>query len=278
MKAGFINEYRSNAVVIPSKTLTSNLVEKNNISRKSLRMKWSKIKVSLRNYVDKQLGDSEIRGFFAAGICPFLVVRNPKTGKDELSVLLVREARSKRKTVKLNFLGGKREKGENPNETAYREFLEETGGILVESQKRRLWWQLRSNQCQVFWLSEGRYILKGISSPKGWIKLPRKFEMWRERQTKISDNPEKSELVPRCMTKTHALVWVPIAKLTSIKRQLSFFCQTICRVPQFEEFLNKYYKPEHIKIVKHFKSKSREKKKRRREVVKLERPAKHVRR
>jgi len=31
---------------------------------------------------------------------------------------------------KVNFLGGKRVSGERPNDTAYREFLEETGGLL----------------------------------------------------------------------------------------------------------------------------------------------------
>jgi len=153
-------------MIIPSTPLITNQNEESDQARKSLRMKWRKIKVSSNDYVEKQLMDSERRGFFAAGICPFLAVTNPITGKDEMSVLLVSETRSKRKEIKLNFLGGKREIGETPEDTAYREFLEETGGILAESQKKKLWEQLRAKQSHVLWLKSGRYILKGLNSPK----------------------------------------------------------------------------------------------------------------
>jgi len=278
MKAGFMNKYKSDALIIPSTTQITYQKEKSNAARKSLRTKWRKIKVSANDYVDTQLRNSDRRGFFAAGVCPFLAVRNPKTGKDELSVLLVSEARSSRKTIKLNFLGGKREIGETPEDTAYREFLEEIGDILVQSQKTWLWQQLQATQSHVLWLKAGRYILKGIYSPKDWVQLPEKFEMWRKRQNEITNNPEKIQLQPRCMTKTRALVWAPIRKLSSIKNRLSFFCITMCRVPQFEEFLNKYSKEsEQIKIYKQFKLNSRRKmKKRRREVVELESPEKRV--
>jgi len=251
-----------------------------NQRRTSLRKKWEKIQVSSRNYVDNQLGRSERRGFFAAGICPFMAVHNPKTGKFELSVLLVKERRNK--SIKLNFLGGKREMGETPDETAYREFLEETGYLLMTKQKQRLLRLLKADKNHVMWLSQGRYILIGISSPKEWADLPEMFESWRTRMQKTTDKNKRSKSQEKDKFKTHSLIWVPVKKLPKIKDQMSRFFISICRFQQFEEFLNTYSEnTEEVEILKHFHSKlwnSSKVQKRGRDVRIYHRPKKRVRR
>jgi len=250
-----------------------------NEQRKSLRKKWEMIQVSTRNYVDNQLGKKERMGFFAAGICPFMAVHNPKTGKDELSVLLVKERR--KKSIKLNFLGGKREMGETPDETAYREFLEETGYLLVTKQKQRLLRLLNADENHVMWLSQGRYILIGISSPKEWADLPEMFERWRVRMEKTTVKNKRSSSQQRGDFKTHSLIWVPIKNLPNLKDQMSRFFISICRFPQFEEFLNTYAEnTEEVEILKHFHLKlwgSSKVKKRGRDVRIYHRPNKRVR-
>lgn len=251
-----------------------------NQQRKALRKKWEKIQVSSRNYVDNKLGRKERTGFFAAGICPFMAVHNPKTGKVELSVLLLKERRNK--SNKLNFLGGKREMGETPHETAYREFLEETGYLLMTKQKQRLLRLLKADKNHVMWLSQGRYILIGISSPKDWADLPERFESWRTRMEKTTDKNERSSSQERHKFKTHSLIWVPVKKLSKLKDQMSRFFISICRFPQFEEFLNTYAEStEEVQILKHFHSKlwkSTKVKKRGRDVRIYHRPKKRVRR
>ena len=137
--------------------------------RRLLKKEWGKIPVKASCYVSNALRENEQDGYYAAGICPFLLIHDPDTGKSELSMLLVQEERHG--SVRLNFLGGKRERGELPNETAYREFLEETGGLLDE-EKSMLKGLINDEKNKRLWLSEGRYILISLSSPDHWLNLP----------------------------------------------------------------------------------------------------------
>jgi len=255
--------------------------QNSNPQRALLRKEWREIQVSSKNYVDDKLGESERNGFFAAGICPFSTSRNPKTGKDELSVLLVKERR--KSSIRFNFLGGKREIGETPDQTAYREFLEETGNVLSKEQKESLSLQLQAKHNHVMWLSQGRYILIGISSPKEWLKLPEKFKKWwSEKTSKTAEEKSLSSNPMNCKMKSYGLVWVPMKKLTStkIKEQLSRFLQSICKCAQFEEFLNTFGEnTEHVDIIKHFRLnpwKSSVVRKRGRDVIVYHRPPKRV--
>jgi len=136
-------------------------------------MEWGKIPVRDMCYVNNELGEKEKDGYYAAGICPFLLIQNPVTGKKELSMLLVRELRDG--SIKLNFLGGKRESGELPNDTAFREFIEETGGLLNGES-----WPLKQlvnhENNQRLWLHQGRYVLISVYAPAEWLHLPLRFE------------------------------------------------------------------------------------------------------
>jgi len=212
-----------------------------------LKKEWAKIPVRMC-YVNNELGKNEKNGYYAAGVCPFLLIRDPDTGKSELSMLLVRELRQG--LVKLNFLGGKRERGELPNETAYREFFEETGG-LFSGQGGTLRSLLKDKNNQRLWLSDGRYILISVSSPQDWLHLPSRFEKWKEMnghgsnsvgsEVKMEDEVQSdvSDLTSRQL-KTKGLVWVSVRELTetSMKVKLSKFLKQIFKFPVFEEFVN----------------------------------------
>lgn len=238
--------------------------------RRLLKKEWGKIPVRRECYVNNELGKNEKDGYYAAGICPFLLIHDPDTGKSELSMLLVRELRHG--FVKLNFLGGKRERGELPNETAYREFLEETGGLLDE-QKTTVKRLIKDKKNQRLWLNEGRYILISLSSPADWLHLPSRFERWKEQhgcgssesptddgvEVKVTEDEstsDHSELTSKQL-KTKGLVWVPVRELGGpiIKAQLSQFLKSIFQFSEFEEFVNAVpINPELFEIAKYFEA------------------------
>jgi len=230
----FVDEYTSNTLETEILSEMKRKNPKNYDKRHILRNLWRKINVSSKPYVDRQLGDSEYKGFFAAGVFPFLRVRNHKTKVEELSVLFVREHRGgKSEYTHFNFLGGKREMKETPNHTVFREFLEETDGTLSDKQKSSLQKQLKVHHCEM-WFASGRYILKGISCPKSWASLPEKFVNHRKRQ--------KAKHNPKFRRKTRGLVWVPLEKLTKVWHKLSSLCKDVCSTQQFMDFLGIYCK------------------------------------
>jgi len=240
--------------------------------RRRLKKEWGRIRVKQRCYVSKELGENEENGYYAAGICPFLLIHDPDTGKSELSILLVKEIRNG--SVKLNFLGGKRERGELPNETSYREFLEETGGLL-EEEKGTLKRLIQDKKNQRLWLNDGRYILISLSSPDDWLHLPSRFNRLREEHgydssgesrddglevkiTKDDHTEDNKELTsPDEELKTKGLVWVPVRDLggSMIKPQLSHFLKSIFQLSVFEEFVNCLpFNPEIYEIAKYFEA------------------------
>jgi len=232
--------------------------------RRLLKKEWGKIVVRRQCYVSNELGKNEKAGYYAAGICPFLLIHDPETGKSELSMLLVRELRHGH--VKLNFLGGKRERGELPNETAYREFLEETAGLLDE-QKGTVKRLIKDKTNQRLWLGEGRYILISISSPTDWLHLPSRFERWKEEkgcksswdgvERKVPEDEINSEQSESNRLKTKGLVWVSVRELgeSSMKAQLSQFLKSIFQFSTFEDFVNAVpVNPEYYEIAKYFEA------------------------
>jgi len=236
-----------------------------------LKKEWGRIQVKERCYVRRKLGEKEENGYFAAGICPFLQIHDPDTGKSELSMLLVEEIRNG--FVKLNFLGGKRELGEFPDDTSCREFLEETCGLL-EEEKGRLKRLIGDKKNQRLWLNEGRYVLISLSSPDDWLKLPSRFSRLRkerglddtgktedrEFEVEIPDNRHRvvsKELTSDKQLKTKGLIWVPVRDLggSIIKPQLSHFLKSIFQLSEFEEFVNGLpFNPEVYEIAKHFEA------------------------
>jgi len=238
--------------------------------RRLLKREWGKIPVRASCYVSNELRENEQDGYYAAGICPFLLIHDPDTGKSELSMLLVQEERHG--SVRLNFLGGKRERGELPNETAYREFLEETGGLLDE-EKGMLKGLIKDKKNQRLWLSEGRYILISLSSPDHWLHLPSRFDKRKQSQGcgigEISTDGLEIKVIeeesnsggdkgssPKQL-KTKGLVWIPVHELggSMVKPQLSQFLKSIFQISQFEEFVNSVtINPEIFEIAKYFET------------------------
>jgi len=241
----FINEYTSDVLETTSLTrIKPEKVEKHN-RRKMLRKIWGKINVSPNSYVDGHLGDTESSGFFAAGVVPFLRVWNTETKKEEISVLLLKEQRGKSKSAQLNFLGGKREMKETPNHTVYREFLEETDRILSDKQKNNLQKKLKAHHC-VMWVASGRYVLKGISCPKSFAKLPVTF-VYNRKRARAEDNP-------KFRRKTYGLVWVPLVKLDKVWSNLSLFCKNVCSTQLFKDFVGFYcWNTKQLKFFKQLK-------------------------
>jgi len=227
----FVNEYTSEELEMASLSH----MEKHN-RRKILRKMWGKVNVSSNSYIERQLKDTESSGFYAAGVLPFLRVWNYETQKKELSVLFVKEKRGKSNSAHLNFLGGKREMKETPNHTVYREFLEETDGILLDKQKSKLRKRLKAHH-GVMWIASGRYVLMGISCPKSFAKLPETFVTYRKR-----GRAEKFR------KKTYGLVWVPLVNLEKVHCKLSIFCRAVCSTQQFKDFVGIY-----IRYTKKFK-------------------------
>jgi len=237
--------------------------------RRRLKKEWGRIRVKEWCYVSNELGKNEENGYYAAGICPFLLIHDPDTGKSELSMLLIKEIRNGE--VKLNFLGGKRELGELPNETSYREFLEETCGLL-EEEKRTVKRLIEDKKNQRLWLNDGRYVLMSLSSPDEWLDLPARFDMLREEhglddssetkdnglEAEIPDNGhsvDNKELTPVEDLKTKGLIWVAVRDLggSIIKPQLSHFLKSIFQLSEFEEFVNRLpFNPEIYEIAKDF--------------------------
>jgi len=155
-------------------------------------------------------------------------------------MLLVRELRNG--SIKLNFLGGKRESGEHPNDTAYREFLEETGGLL-NGQNDPLMQRVTDKNNQRLSLNHGRYILISVSSPAEWFHLPSRFERlkWFSSPRFTRDMrafSDSSELTSKQL-KTKGLVWVSVRDLIerSINVELSEFLKSILRLSVFKEFV-----------------------------------------
>jgi len=230
----------------------------NEKERRNLKIEWGKIQVREMCHVNKELGKKEKNGYFAAGICPFLVIENPVTGKKELSMLLVREMRNG--SIKLNFLGGKRESGELPNDTAYREFLEETGG-LVNEKSGPLMQLVEDKNNQRLWVNHGRYILISVSSPAEWVHLPSRFERRKwvssPRFTKNKRAYSDSSELTSKQLKTKGLVWVSVRDLIerSINAELSEFLKSIVRLSVFKEFAKAVkLNPEYRKIRKYFEN------------------------
>jgi len=239
--------------------------------RRRLKKEWGRIRVRERCYVSKEIGENEENGFYAAGICPFLLIHDPDTGKSELSMLLVKEIRNG--SVKLNFLGGKRERGELPNETSYREFLEETGGLL-EEEKGTVKQLIEDKKNQRLWLNDGRYILVSLPSPEHWLNLPSRFNSFREehgydssressddgleKKNPANDRSEDNkELTHDEELKTKGLAWIPVRDLggSMIKPQLSHFLKSIFQLSVFEEFVNCLpFNPEIFEIAKYFET------------------------
>jgi len=113
--------------------------------------------LSRESYVAKDLKEQEAKGYKAAGALPY---RRDEDNK--VWVLLGLEQRNRSDaTLYLNLLGGMRErKDKDAQETAVREFWEESGGLLDDKVFHDIVNTLRTSQKrQVFWVALGKYAL-----------------------------------------------------------------------------------------------------------------------
>jgi 8-oxo-dGTP pyrophosphatase MutT (NUDIX family) len=108
---------------------------------------------SPNDYLADKLQKIDLDSFAASGILVF-----NSNGPASLEMLLGRSSQKN----EIEFLGGKRDAGEDVYTTAAREFDEETGGVLSEIKKDLTHRQLLIKACRespVFWYARGRYAL-----------------------------------------------------------------------------------------------------------------------
>ena len=116
-----------------------------------------KIKCTKTYYIGKHLHINDENGFCAAGIVPYIKVKN-----DETMVLVVEQKR--KDLIGLNFIGGRREAikingkiyAELPQQTAIREFKEE---ITPFASPRLIEAVTKSYFSTVFWSGLTKYVL-----------------------------------------------------------------------------------------------------------------------
>ncbi|CAN0479607.1 unnamed protein product, partial [Discosporangium mesarthrocarpum] len=98
---------------------------------------------------------------------------DPDTGK--VWVLLGAEVR--RKKLVLSHLAGKREDSDQgPEDTAWREFWEESGKILGEEERREYSTACAQGLARVLWLQEAQQVLLACEfNTQGMLALPKRF-------------------------------------------------------------------------------------------------------
>lgn len=115
---------------------------------------------SPNDYIADKLQKQDAENFAAAGI----LVTN-SNGPASLELLLGRSSTKN----EIEFLGGKRDAGEDVYTTASREFDEETSGVLSDIKKDLTHRQILMKACKdsmVMWFSKGRYALFLVPAPR----------------------------------------------------------------------------------------------------------------
>lgn len=123
--------------------------------------------------------------FKAAGI----IFYHKIPGTDKLQILLGTEYRTSEGQV-LHLLGGKIEKSESSDETAKREFREESGFLLSESQMDSLF--MPTGNLGI-WYGPGKYILYFVPSTKETEMLPKLYNNLD--QSNLDASSEMNELM-----------------------------------------------------------------------------------
>jgi len=135
----------------------------NHIKTISKKSPYDAKKLTQRNYLRKRLHANDAAFYSAAGVLPYRVVTTTKGAQKRHTVEILLGVEDQFDKVKkrvlpdrINFLGGKREKGDMSAEnTAVREFWEESGGLLGPESTTRVIQNLET----VLWFRNGKYAL-----------------------------------------------------------------------------------------------------------------------
>ena len=137
-------------------------------ARGALKAELRKINVSRESYVEPELRECDAQGFMAAGVLLCLWDYN-----DGLNILLAKEQRKHGQPPMLNFIRGKRDSlSESARQTAMREAVEETGGLLSQATRRAI----LTARGPVLWHGEGKYVVFVVETAGADSNLPRRLE------------------------------------------------------------------------------------------------------
>eukprot|EP01041_Mallomonas_annulata_P007812 gene7812-15979_t len=123
-------------------------------------------------YMEDSIREKDKRRFAAAGILMYKFV------KGTLRVLLGIEYRIGEYGMVLNMLGGKKNSGENPKETAIREFWEESGKLCS---KRDIQDAVMSGSTTNIWFGPGLYVVHLVICPQSMTDIDERYNALKRR-------------------------------------------------------------------------------------------------
>ena len=137
-------------------------------ARRKLKVELRKVNTSKDSYVEPKLRDCDAQGFMAAGVMLWIWDYN-----DGVNMLMALEQRKPGQRPLLNFIGGKRDAlSESARETAAREAMEETGGLLSPPTRSAI----LNAHGPVLWDSGGKYVVFVVEAAAEDANLPRRLE------------------------------------------------------------------------------------------------------
>lgn len=138
------------------------------------------------NQIYRQLEEEEL--YCTAGICPYKITQN--------DILLLMALENREGKMGLNFIGGKKNKGESPLETAARESYEETLGIISNK-------MVTDNTEESIWVLNHSYVIH---------MMPINFDPIFMFEIKKTVEPDRE---------VDSLVWISLNELNNNNIQLT---------------------------------------------------------
>mmetsp|Transcript_45164 Transcript_45164/g.112313 ORF Transcript_45164/g.112313 Transcript_45164/m.112313 type:complete len:541 (+) Transcript_45164:56-1678(+) len=139
--------------------------------RRALKAEIRKVQVSRDSYVAQELRECDAQGFMAAGA--LLWSRKGTALRGRAHVLMAMEQRSTSLPPQLNFIGGKRDAlSESARQTAAREVMEETGGLISQATRRAI----LAATGPVLWDSGGKYAAFVVEASAEDANVPQRLK------------------------------------------------------------------------------------------------------
>ena len=189
-------------------------------ARGALKAELRKINVSRESYVEPELRECDAQGFMAAGVLLCIWDYN-----DGLNVLLAKEQRKPGQPPMLNFIGGKRDSlSESARQTAMREAVEETGGLLSQATRRAI----LTARGPVLWDGGGKYVVFVVETAAADSNLPRRLE-----ERGGPPDPGDASLIGvgwRPLCHMHSEAWRKAAMAEHHQRPLQLLMPHLCKL------------------------------------------------
>eukprot|EP01041_Mallomonas_annulata_P014398 gene14398-30658_t len=176
------NKKESEPANIAECKLGNNVESNKNILGKSLTAEKSQ-KVNLGSsqvgapkhtevYMEDSIREEDMKRFAASGILMYKFV------KGTLRVLLGIEYRMGEYGMVLNMLGGKKDHGEQPKETAIREFWEESGKLYTKQDIQN---EVLSSSTKNIWFGPGLYVAYLVTCPQSMTDIDERYNKLERR-------------------------------------------------------------------------------------------------